>query len=201
VRLERIEVPAPAAAGSRTLVLLHGFGADEHDLLSLARELEPTLRVVSLAAPIALEQGGRAWYRLQEGPQGISFDPREVLEAGKIALEAVEEIARESPDPILCGFSQGGGMALAAALERPGLVSTVLALSAVPPRREGDGKGLRVFLGHGTFDPLIPVQVAHATRDLLTKLGAKVAYREYPMGHMICAGEIDDARNFLANSE
>jgi phospholipase/carboxylesterase len=92
-------------------------------------------------------------------------------------------------------------MALAAALERPGLVSTLLALSPVPPRREGGGKGLRVFLGHGTFDPLIPVQVAHATRDLMTKLGAKVTYREYPMGHMICAGEIADARNFLANSE
>jgi len=201
VKLGRIEVLAEATGGARTLILLHGFGADENDLLPLARELDPTLRVISLAAPIALEQGGRAWYRLQEGPQGISFDPREVLEAGNIALEAVEEIARENPDPILCGFSQGGGMALAAALERPGLVSTVLALSPVPPRREGDAKGLRVFLGHGTFDPLIPVQVAHATRDLLTKLGAKITYREYPMGHMICAEELEDARNFLAHRE
>jgi phospholipase/carboxylesterase len=201
VKLERIELPAQAAGGSRTLVLLHGFGADEHDLLPLARELDPSLRIVSLAAPIALEQGGKAWYRLQEGPQGISFDPHEVLDAGKIALEAVEAIARESPDPVLCGFSQGGGMALAAALERPGLVSTILALSSVPPRREGQAKGLRVFLGHGTFDPLIPVQVGRATRDLLEKLGAAVTYREYPMGHMICADEIADARNFLANRE
>ena len=200
MKLGRIEVPAQSAV-ARMLILLHGFGADENDLLPLARELDPSLRVVSLAAPIALEQGGRAWYRLQEGPQGISFDPREVLEAGKIALEAVEGIARESPDPVLCGFSQGAGMALAAALERPGLVSTVLALSAVPPRREGDGKGLRVFLGHGTFDPLIPVEVARATRDLLTKLGASVTYREYPMGHMICAEELEDARNFLAHRE
>src|SRR5207248_8298906 len=155
VKLGRIEVPAQSAV-ARMLILLHGFGADERDLLPLARELDPSFRVVSLAAPIALEQGGRAWYRLQEGPQGISFDPREVLEAGNIALEAIEDIARENPDPILCGFSQGGGMALAAVLERPGLVGTVLALSPVPPRREGDGKGLRVFLGHGTFDPLIP---------------------------------------------
>jgi len=185
VKLGRIEVPAPAA-GARTLILLHGFGADERDLLPLARELDPSFRVVSLAAPIA---------------QGISFDPREVLEAGNIALEAIEDIARENPDPILCGFSQGGGMALAAVLERPGLVGTVLALSPVPPRREGDGKGLRVFLGHGTFDPLIPVQVAHATRDLLTKLRASVTYREYPMGHMICAEELEDARNFLAHRE
>ena len=201
MKLERVEIAPEGAGPSRTLVLLHGFGADEHDLLPLARELDPSLRIVSLAAPIALEQGGKAWYRLQEGPQGISFDPREVLEAGKIALEAVEDIALESPDPILCGFSQGAGMALAAALENPGRVSTILALSAVPPRREGDGKGLRVFLGHGTFDPLIPVQVGRATRDLLGKLGARVTYREYPMGHMICAEELADARNFLANRE
>ena len=92
-------------------------------------------------------------------------------------------------------------MALAAALERPGMVKTILALSAVPPRREGDGKGLRVFLAHGTFDPLIPVQVGRATRDLLGKLGAAVTYREYPMGHMICAEEVVDARNFLADRE
>ena len=200
MKLGRVEIPA-GAPGARTLILLHGFGADEHDLLPLAKELDPALAVVSLAAPIALEQGGRAWYRLQEGPQGISFDPREVLEAGNIALEAVEEIAKETPDPILCGFSQGGGMALAAALAKPGLVHTILALSAVPPRREGDGKGLRVFLGHGTFDPLIPIQVGRATRDLLAKLGAKVTYREYPMGHMICAEELSDARNFLAQRE
>jgi len=200
VKLGRVEIPA-SAPGGRTLILLHGFGADEHDLLSLGRDLDPSLRVISLAAPIALEQGGRAWYRLQQGPEGISFDPREVFEAGNIALEAIEQIAKDSPDPILCGFSQGGGMALAAAIERPGLVTTVLALSAVPPRREGDGKGLRVFLGHGTFDPLVPVQVAHATRDLLQKLGAKVTYREYPMGHMICSEELEDARNFLEHRE
>src|SRR4051812_20228246 len=180
MRLERVEIAPETSGSSRTLVLLHGFGADEHDLLPLARELDPGARIISLAAPIALEQGGRAWYRLQEGPQGISFDPREVLEAGNIALEAIEDIARENPDPILCGFSQGGGMALAAALERPGLVKTVVALSPVPPRREGDGKGLRVFLGHGTLDPLIPVQVARATRDLLTRLRASLTYREYP---------------------
>jgi len=201
MRLERVEIAPETPGSSRTLVLLHGFGADEHDLVPLARELDPGARVISLAAPIALEQGGRAWYRLQQGPDGISFDPKEVLEAGLIAAEAIEEIARESPDPLLCGFSQGGGMALAAALGKPGLVHTILALSAVPPRREGDGKGLRVFLGHGTFDPLIPVQVGRATRDLLAKLGAKVAYREYPMGHMICAEELTDARNFLADRQ
>jgi phospholipase/carboxylesterase len=201
MKLERIEMAAEVPGISRTLVLLHGFGADEHDLLPLARDLDPRLHVISLAAPIALEQGGRAWYRLQQGPDGISFDPDEVLEAGRIAFEAIEQIAKESPDPILCGFSQGGGMAVAAALEKPGLVHTVLGLSTVPPRREGDGKGLHVFLGHGTFDPLIPVQVGRATRDLLAKLGASVTYREYPMGHMICAEELADARNFLAARE
>jgi phospholipase/carboxylesterase len=219
VRLERIDVPAKVPGPSRTLVLLHGFGADEHDLLPLARDLGPGLRVISLQAPIALEQGGRAWYRLQEGPDGISFDPEEVLLAGRIAREAIEEIAQESPAPLLCGFSQGAGMALGAALENPGLASAVLAFSAAirldatrlaalrpsraepaPPVRERNVEGLRVFLAHGTFDPLIPVEAARTTRDLLAKLGLDLTYREYPMGHMICADELSDARSFLAEA-
>jgi phospholipase/carboxylesterase len=197
VKLGRIEVPAEPPGPARTLVLLHGFGADERDLLPLARELDPRLRTISLQAPVELEFGGRAWYRLQQGPDGISFDPEEVAEAERVAREAIEEIAREDPRPILCGFSQGAGMALSAVLGRPDLAAGVLALSAVPPRQAAQSKGLRVFLAHGTFDPLVPVQAARATRELLQKLGADVTFREYPMGHMICAEEMADARAFV----
>ena len=184
---------------SRTVVLLHGFGADEHDLLPIVRELDPTLHAISLQAPIALESGGRAWYRIDQTPQGIAFDPAEVAQGEDAAADAIDEIAREHPRPILCGFSQGAGMALGAALRKPDLVAGVLALSAVPPRtRPNAAPGLRVFLAHGTLDPLIPVGVARATNDLLLRLGADVTYREYPMGHMVTPEEIADARAWLS---
>src|SRR5712672_2000306 len=172
MKLRSVEL-SPAKAGlDRTLVLLHGVGADEHDLLSLGHELVPRLRVVSLQAPIALDPGGRAWFNLEQTPEGFAFDPEEVREAVQLATEAIEEIARQSPRPILCGFSQGASIALSVALARPDLSSTMLALSAVPPRVEqppapGQLREHRVFLAHGTYDPLIPVEIGRATRDLL----------------------------------
>jgi phospholipase/carboxylesterase len=199
MKLRAVELPPAQPGPSRTLVLLHGFGADEHDLLPLARELDPRLRTISLQAPIALEGGGRAWYRLEQTPGGIAFDPEEVAEGETAALEAIEEVARKYPRPILAGFSQGAGMALSAALRKPELAAGVLALSAVPPREAPQAAaGLRAFLAHGAQDPLIPVELGRATRDLLSRLGAEVTYREYPMGHMVSGEEIADAREWVA---
>jgi phospholipase/carboxylesterase len=203
MKLRTVELPPRKPGLDRTLVLLHGFGADEHDLLPIGHELDPRLRVVSLQAPIALDFGGRAWFNLQQTPDGFAFDPAEVAEAARLALEAVEEIARRSPRPVLSGFSQGAGMALSAALARPDLTSGVLVLSGVPARAQrpaapGALGGLPVFVAHGIHDPLIPVEVGRATRDLLQQLGAAVTYREYPMGHMVIPDEIADARIWLS---
>jgi phospholipase/carboxylesterase len=197
MKLRAVELPGERER-SRTLVLLHGFGADEHDLLPIARELDPSLHAISLQAPIALEYGGRAWYRIEQTPQGIAFDPGEVARGEDAALEGIEEIAAAHPRPILCGFSQGAGMALGVALRKPQLAAGVLALSAVPPRlAPSSSEGLRVFLAHGTEDPLLPIEVARATRDLLVRLGADVTFREYAMPHMVSAEELADAREWL----
>ena len=59
--------------------------------------------------------------------------------------------------------------------------------------------GLPAFVAHGLHDPLIPVEVGRATRDLLQRLGADVTYREYPMGHMVIPAELSDARTWLSS--
>jgi phospholipase/carboxylesterase len=204
MKLGAVELPPRAPGLDRTLVLFHGFGADEHDLLPIGQELDPRLRVVSLRAPIALDFGGRAWFNLQQTPQGFAFDPAEVAEGARLAMEAVEEIARRSPRPLLGGFSQGAGMALSVAIPRPDLTSGVLVLSGVPPRVEqqasaGGLGGLPAFVAHGLHDPLIPVEIGRSTRDLLQRLGATVTYREYPMGHMVIPAELSDARTWLSS--
>ena len=205
--LHRIELPPRAGAASRTLVLLHGYGADEHDLLSLGHVLDPTVRVVSLAAPLSLPWGGRAWYQLTQSESGFGWDPAEVAQATALAAAEIELIGREAgAPPLLLGFSQGAGIALMVALQRPGAVRGVLALSAVPPDRggstprgggEGATKGLPVFLGHGTRDSLLPIAVAHHSRALLEEAGCDVTFREYPMAHEISEAELADARSFL----
>src|SRR3954470_17645420 len=132
VKLNSIELPPRAPGLSRTLVLLHGYGADERDLLPIAHELDPRLRAVSLQGSIALSGPMRAWFNLSQDAQGrISFDPDEARGAVQAAIGAVEEIGHGSPKPLLLGFSQGAGIALGVALLRPELVSGVLSLSGV----------------------------------------------------------------------
>jgi len=202
--LRSIELKPLKPGLDRTIVLLHGYGADEHDLLPIAHELDPRLRAVSLQAPLSLGGSMRAWFNLSQDARGISFDPDEAREGLRAALTAVEEVARESPKPILLGFSQGAAMALGVALMRPDLPAAVLSLSGVPPAIEPRDlapsekfKGFPIFAAHGLHDPLLPIELGRTVRRELEKLGLAVDWHEYPMGHMVIPQEIDDARNWL----
>jgi len=202
VKLNAIELPPRAPGLSRTLVLLHGYGADERDLLPIAHELDPRLRAVSLQGPIALSGPMRAWFNLSQDAQGrISFAADEARAAVQAAIGAVEEIAKSSPRPLLLGFSQGAGIALGVALLRPELVSGVLSLSGVARALEERDhappdqlRALRVFAAHGVQDPLLPISLGRGLRDELIRLGVPVAWHEYPMGHMVIPEELEDAR-------
>ncbi len=205
MKLNAIELPPRAAGPSRTLVLLHGFGADERDLLPIAHELDPSLRAVSLQGPVSLGGPMRAWFNLSQDLRGrISFDPDEARAAVQVAADAVEEIASGSARPLLLGFSQGAGIALGVALLRPELVSGVLSLSGVARALDERDhatpaklKGFPVFAAHGTEDPLLPVSLGRGLRDELQRLGVAVEWHEYPMGHMVVPEEIEDARAWL----
>jgi phospholipase/carboxylesterase len=203
--LNSVELKPRAPGLDRTLVLLHGYGADENDLLPLVHELDPRLRAVSLQGPIALGGPMRAWFNLAQDARGISFDPEEARTALGAALEAVEEIARRSPRPVLLGFSQGAAIALGIALMRPELAAGVVSLSGVPPALEprdlaADEKlrGFPVFAAHGLHDPLLPIELGRTVRDELIRLGLEVTWREYEMGHMVVPREIADAAAWLA---
>ena len=205
MKLNAIELPPRAPGLSRTLVLLHGYGADEHDLLPIAHELDPRLRVVSLQGPVALGGPMRAWFNLTQDPRGrISFDLEEARAAVQRASAAVEEIAASSPRPFLLGFSQGAGIALGVALLQPHQLTGVLSLSgvarALDDRDHAPAEKLRgfpVFAAHGLEDPLIPIELGRKLRDDLAGLGVDVEWHEYPMGHAVIPEEIDDARQWL----
>src|SRR5205823_523521 len=120
------------------------------------------------------------------------------------ALEAVETIARDSPKPILLGFSQGAAMAIGVALLRPDLPSAVLSFSGVPPAIEprelasaGKLKEFPVFAAHGEHDTLLPIELGRTVRDELVRLGLSVDWHEYPMGHMVIPDELNDARRWM----
>lgn len=204
--LERVVVPPHTLPSPGSLVLLHGYGANEHDLLQLGPELAPDRRTVSLQAPLSLPWGGRAWFNLQESAKGFEFDPAEIARALVQTLSAIEQVAREDDKPpLLLGFSQGAFMALMVALQRPRLLRGVLSLSGVPPQLGAPGQaapaefqGFPLFGAHGTRDPLLPIALGRGLREELGAAGFDVAWREYPMGHEVVLEELADARAWIA---
>lgn len=187
----------PAAAEPHgALVLMHGRGADELDLLPLLDGLDPRRRLVGVVprAPLALPPGGFHWYLSRR----VGYPDRESFFAAYGTLErftASLELALGVPwsQTVIGGFSMGAVMAYALALGR-GRPSPagVVAFSGFIPTVEGFEvawsnvrPGLPVAIGHGTQDPVIPVEFGRDARRVLEDAGACVTYRESPMFHAV----------------
>lgn len=177
------------------LVLMHGRGADEFDLLPLFDELDPARRLVGIAprAPLELPPGGSHWYR----SRAVGYPDHDTFLSAFATLErwlAALSTAVEVPwsRTVIGGFSMGAVMSYAVSLgsgrHSP---AGVLAFSGFIPRVEGleldmsARQGLRIAIGHGTYDPVIPVQFGREARAALEGAGASVLYRESPMAHAI----------------
>jgi phospholipase/carboxylesterase len=201
----RVQPPRAAASPPYpAVVLLHGRGADETDLLALADALDPHLFVVSVRAPLPLAPGFE-WYRLESigSAEPVSF------RAGLGALQAfIDDLPRVYPiDPqriVTLGFSQGAVMAGTLLLTRPAAVAATVMLSGYLPLDQGlpvDEAALAgrpVFVAHGTADPLIPVSWARVVRDYLERRRTDLTYREYPIGHAIGPEELADVASWIA---
>jgi len=177
------------------LVLFHGRGVDEDDLLPLLDVLDPDKRLAGATprGPLSLPPGGRHWYVVRRVGHP---DPATFCSCYAAAAEWLAEFAGETGVPlertILGGFSQGAVMSWALGLgegrPRP---AGIVALSGFIPTVEGlaldlDGLGgFPVAIGHGTNDPVIGVEWGHDARDRLAGAGASVLYRERPMGHSV----------------
>ena len=190
--------------GAPLLLLLHGYGANEEDLLGLASYLDERLVCVSARAPYALDFGGFAWFNIEIGAEGIRFAFAEAEEPLAQVLSLVDALRREHrPDRVFIGgFSQGASMALAAALKQPWDFAGVIALSGLCcpemlPEDAAAVQGLKVFMSHGRFDPVIPIAQARASRDLLTPLGLDLQYKEYDMPHAIAQPCLEDLDAWL----
>jgi phospholipase/carboxylesterase len=196
-----------AAAGEPegALVLLHGRGADEHDLVPLFDHLDPERRLVGLAprGPLSRPPGGAHWYELG----GLGYpDPATFGPTYELAERWLDSSGIPAARTVLGGFSQGAVMAytlgLAAGRPRP---AAILALSGFIPTVPGFELDLEsplppVAIGHGTFDPLIGVEWGRAARERLEAAGAEVLYRESPMPHTIDPGFLAELRPWLRSA-
>lgn len=201
---------APRAPGDRPplLVLLHGIGADEHDLFPLAGMVDPRFAVVSLRAPQAYVMG-YARFQIDFGPDG-SVRPH--VEQAIDALAQLESWVAAAParlgtDPArtyLLGFSQGAMMGLGLLRTRPALLAGVVALSGRDPdalfpmtAAAADVGRVPLFVAHGRYDDLLPVENGRRTQAAFAPVTADLTYREYPVAHGVSDEEMRDVAAWL----
>jgi phospholipase/carboxylesterase len=190
------------------LVLHHGRGTDERDLLGLADLLDPArrLRVVTPRAPLTLPGSpGYHWYVVPR----VGYPDRETFEVAREALaELHDALWNESgvgPErTVLGGFSMGAVMSYAMGLgaDRPP-VAGILAFSGFVPTVEGwepsfaDRTDTRAFVSHGRRDPIIGIEFAERARELLEAGGLDVTYRESDLGHQIDPAHLREASGWI----
>jgi phospholipase/carboxylesterase len=199
---------AAGGAAEGLLVLHHGRGTDERDLIGLADFLDPQrrLRVVTPRAPIRLAGSpGYHWYLVPR----VGYPDPETFAAARSALVQLHERLWEETgigpgQTVLGGFSMGAVMSYATALsaERPS-VAGILAFSGFVPTVEGwrpslaDRTDTRVFIGHGRRDPVIGIEFAERARSLLEQGGLDVTYRTSELGHQIDPAQLREASTWL----
>lgn len=193
------------------LVLHHGRGSDERDLLGLADLLDPErrLRVVTPRAPLTLPGSpGYHWYVVPR----VGYPDRETFEAARAALadlhDRLWEEAGVGPErTVLAGFSMGAVMSFAMGLggDRPH-VAGILAFSGFIPTVDSwqpsfeDRERTPVFISHGRRDPVIGIEFAQRGRELLEVNGLDVTYRESDLGHQIDPAHLREAATWLGEA-
>lgn len=196
------------AVADGLLVLHHGRGTDERDLLGLADELDPQrrLHVVSPRAPLSLPGApGFHWYLVPR----VGYPDAETFEAARALLarfhdELWQRTGIEAARTVLGGFSMGSVMSYAMGLSasRPAPAG-VLAFSGFLPTVTGwqpdliDRQGLGVFIAHGTLDPVIDVGFAREAGKRLRDGGLEVEYHEFQGGHQIYPPDLIAGRAWL----
>lgn len=193
-------------AGDRTglplLVLLHGYGADEHDLFGLVPHLPDGIAVASVAAPLSppWPMPGRSWYAI-DGPDGRHDGA--VTAAARALIDWLDAVAEDAPKIALLGFSQGAAVSLQALRLEPERFGAVVALSgyASPDELPSDESlresRPRVFWGRGTNDDVIPAPLIEHTSQWLPE-HSELTGRVYPgLTHSISEDELVDVRVFL----
>jgi phospholipase/carboxylesterase len=192
----------PAADATRPpLLLLHGTGGDENDLIDLGRMVAPGAALLSPRGKV-LEGGSlRFFRRLAEGV----FDESDVRKRANELADFIGEARRAYglPAPFALGFSNGANIAAALALLRPEALSGAVLLRAMVPLTDApavDLAGKPVLILSGSMDSMIPATNAGQLASLLKNAGADVQHRTLPAGHGLSQADLAIARDFLQQS-
>ena len=184
--------------GDPTLVMLHGTGGDERDMMAFGQQLrQPGMGILSPRGKEP-EHGMNRWFRRKA--EGV-FDLPNLYERADELANYVEEML-PGRVRIAVGFSNGANVAAAILLRRPEAFQAAMLLAPmVPfePEQLPDLTGVRVHMDCGERDPMVPKDNAARLAGLLSKAGARVSVRWHPGGHTLDPEGLQKAKEFLAD--
>jgi phospholipase/carboxylesterase len=211
--LDGIEIET-GANPERSVIWLHGLGADGNDFVPIVPELDlpdAAIRFVFPHAPmqaVTINAGMvmRAWYDISDA--AIRREDETGVRASQALVEALIEREKGRGTPasrlVLAGFSQGGAIALQTGLRHAEHIAGIMALSCYLPLADKfateaapANRDVPVFMAHGTHDPIVALERATRSRDALVRLGYPVEWHEYGMPHSVCPEEITAISGWL----
>src|SRR5438477_8830588 len=190
-------------ASNRTLLLLHGTGGNERDLISLGRELDSSASLLSPRGKV-LENGmPRFFRRLAEGVFDLEDLKKRTHELADFVIAAAKHYKIDVKNMVAVGYSNGANIAASMLLLRPEtLAAAILFRAMVPliPESQPDLSSVRVFIGAGSSDPIVPASETKILAELLRGAGADVTIRFFRGGHELTNEDVDAAREWLGVS-
>jgi predicted esterase len=188
-------------SSKRTLLLLHGTGGNEHDLIPLGRELDATAAILSPRGKV-LENGmPRFFRRLAEGVFDEEDLKRRTHELADFVGAAAQHYEFAADKIVAVGYSNGANIAASVLLLRPEtLRAAILFRAMVPlvPEKLPDLSSARVWIGAGNQDPIIPISETQRLVELLRSARAEVTIRFVNAGHSLTSAEVETASVWLA---
>ena len=189
------------SAGSSPLLLLHGTGGDENDLLGLGKMISPGSALLSPRGRV-LEHGmPRFFRRLAEGVFDEEDVRRRALELGDFVSEARRRYGIAAP--IAVGFSNGANIAAALLLLQPDALAGAILLRAMVPLSDAPKPNLAgkpVLLLSGQADPIVPASNSAQLAAQLAAAGAQVEHKVLPAGHQLSQADVTLARGWIGNA-
>ncbi len=191
-----------------SLILLHGYGADEYDLMGLASYFDTDIQILSIRGSGVTPYGGASWFDIDMLPDGkLRFNIDQAKSSTREVIDIISHLQQTgvitNKQVILAGFSQGATISNLLTCQNPGLIQALLIMSGRLPEDmasiSGDlarFEGMNIFAGHGTHDNVIPIEYGRQIVSFWNSI-ADLEHHEYLMGHEISQSELADIQNWI----
>jgi phospholipase/carboxylesterase len=194
-------VPAEDSASGETLIVLHGTGGNENDLIGIGQTIAPGAAILSPRGNVSENGAPRFFKRLAEGV----FDPKEVRSRGeelaRFIRVAIAKYGLDASRIYALGYSNGANIASTVMFLEPRLLQGAILFRPMlvfEPHERGDLSGASIFISAGRMDPIVPVSSVERLVELFESAQAELTLKWQLAGHNLVPSEVREAAEWLA---